>query len=299
MNVTCASCQTIFRVDPAKVPTRGVRARCSVCSGVFWVRHPAPSAATEAVIDVPATPPAATRPEPPPARRQAPRPPEPEHRVPPAAAEAPSRRAPEPPRPTMPPGPVVAPVASRTPGAPPASRPGGRPAGPAVPPRPAVSAPLGGAGISGPASPPSRPPLDIPAAPRRPAEPVRSGPPRAAPPPAQSVVPPPTRPAPGAPAPAAAATPAKKRRVNPFLSQDPDAKARRLARALISDMVVYHPAKRREGLQHGTLKRLFDEEVKKSWEEYVDQVGQQLAESTPYFHDALNEILADGRTVFP
>jgi L-amino acid N-acyltransferase YncA len=87
--------------------------------------------------------------------------------------------------------------------------------------------------------------------------------------------------------------------VNPFLSQDPAARARRLARALISDMVVYHPAKRREGLATGALKALFEEEIRKSWEEYVDQVGRELAESTPYFNDALNEILADGRAVFP
>ncbi len=83
------------------------------------------------------------------------------------------------------------------------------------------------------------------------------------------------------------------------MSQDPAAKARRLARALISDMVVYHPAKRREGLQNNSLKTLFDEEIKKSWEEYVDQVGRDLAESTPFFHQALNEILADGQTIFP
>jgi hypothetical protein len=104
-------------------------------------------------------------------------------------------------------------------------------------------------------------------------------------------VPPITRPAPE--------VAAKKRRVNPFLSQDPDAKARRLAKALISDMVVYHPAKRREGLDSGALKALFQDEIRKSWEEYVDQVGHELAESTPYFNDALNEILADGRRLFP
>lgn len=102
------------------------------------------------------------------------------------------------------------------------------------------------------------------------------------------------------PRPAPPADPgAKKPRGNPFLSQDPAAKARRLARALISDMVVYHPAKRREGLQNASLKRLFDEEIRKSWEEYVDQVGKDVAESTPFFHEALNEILAGGSPVFP
>jgi hypothetical protein len=98
-------------------------------------------------------------------------------------------------------------------------------------------------------------------------------------------------------APAASARPAG-RPVNPFLSQDPSAKARRLARALISDMVVYHPAKKQEGLRQGTLKELFDEEIKKSWEEYTDQVGKELADSTPHFREALNEILADGRQLF-
>ena len=88
------------------------------------------------------------------------------------------------------------------------------------------------------------------------------------------------------------------RAVNPFLSQDPSLKARRLARALISDMVVYHPGKRQDGLRDGTLKELFEDEIKKSWEEYADQVGRDVADSTPYFKEALNEILAGGRQIF-
>jgi hypothetical protein len=99
--------------------------------------------------------------------------------------------------------------------------------------------------------------------------------------------------APPRPAPAGSGRPA-----NPFLSQDPALKARRLARALISDMVVYHPGKRQEGLRDGNLKELFEEEIKKSWEEYAEQVGRELAESTAYFREALNEILAGGRQIF-
>jgi hypothetical protein len=101
-----------------------------------------------------------------------------------------------------------------------------------------------------------------------------------------------------APAPTPAPAAAPSRPINPFLSQDPAAKARRLARALISDMVVYHPAKRQEGLRDGTLKQLFEEEIRKSWEEYADQVGKDVADSTPYFREALNEILADGKQLF-
>lgn len=88
------------------------------------------------------------------------------------------------------------------------------------------------------------------------------------------------------------------RPVNPFLSQDPAQKARRLARALISDLAVYYPDRRREGLANGTLRELFQEEIQKSWEEYTEQVGKELAESTSYFNDALNEILAGGQRVF-
>ena len=91
---------------------------------------------------------------------------------------------------------------------------------------------------------------------------------------------------------------APRRVINPFLSSDPNLKAKRLARALVSDMVAYLPQKREEGLKNGTLKQLFREEIKKSYEEYVEQIGKEFAESTSHFQDALNEILADGRKLF-
>jgi hypothetical protein len=102
--------------------------------------------------------------------------------------------------------------------------------------------------------------------------------------------------APAAPAPASPSH--APRAVNPFLTQDPGQKARRLARALISDLAVYYPDRRKEGLASGNLKELFEEEIRKSWEEYTEQVGKELADSTTYFTDALNEILAGGRKMF-
>ena len=79
---------------------------------------------------------------------------------------------------------------------------------------------------------------------------------------------------------AAAATPTpSKAPINPFLANDPNQKAKRLARALVSDMVAYHPQKRDEGMRAGTLKQLFREEIKKSYEEYVEQIGKDFAES--------------------
>lgn len=94
------------------------------------------------------------------------------------------------------------------------------------------------------------------------------------------------------------APPTPKRPLNPFLASDPSLKAKRLARALVSDMIAYLPQKREEGLKNGTLKSLFREEIKKSYEEYVDQIGKEMADSTTHFQDALNDILADGRKMF-
>ena len=99
------------------------------------------------------------------------------------------------------------------------------------------------------------------------------------------------------PAAAATATPARPP-INPFLANDPNAKARRLARALVSDIVAYFPQKREEGLRDGTLKQLFRDEIKKSYEEYVEQVGREFAEGTTHFQDALNDVLAGGKKLF-
>lgn len=96
---------------------------------------------------------------------------------------------------------------------------------------------------------------------------------------------------------APSATPARVP-INPFLANDPNAKAKRLARALVSDIVTYFPQKREEGLRDGTLKQLFRDEIKKSYEEYVDQVGREFASSTTHFQDALNDVLAGGKKMF-
>ncbi len=181
MNAPCPHCNTVFRVDPARIPAGGARVRCSICRGVFQVG-----------ADVPAQPVMAAA----------------------APASAASSAAP----PSAPaPAPVEAPR-------------------PAAAPMPAAAAPA-------------------------------AAPPRA-----------------GAP--------------SPFGASDPASKARRLARALVSDIVTYHPDRRETSLRDGTLKREFKEEIKKSWEEYVQQVGQETAQGTTFFRDALNDILARGQKVF-
>jgi predicted Zn finger-like uncharacterized protein len=302
MNVSCPDCRSIFRVDPAKVPPSGVRARCSVCSGVISIpaptgqvtpaggggRTPAPPSESgsqdsprsappgqggwdpppfgSASLRAPAAPPQAQRPAPPPppqAQRQAPPPPAPRTVETPAASR---------------PRPESIERASVTATATPPSPSSGLPEFTQPAPTPPVG-PTASSGASGPtASPfvPSGSPSRPPAAPR---------------PPARPPVTPPV-------APPVAGDSGSRRPLNPFLSKDPNQRAKRLARALVSDIITYHPAKHAEGLRDGTLKQLFREEIKKSFEEYIAQVGQQLAESTTYFQEALNEVLAAGKKIF-
>ena len=269
MNVSCPECRSVFRVDPTKIPTAGVRARCSVCGGVITIGkggaiendfNDGRAATTPAARPAP-------RPQPPqPSRMPTPAPPTPG--VAPFARNTPLTGS----------RPVTPPIA--TPAAP-------RPSAPVVPPAPRPSAPnVPGAGRV-PAQPPS-PPRPQPAAPT-PVAP--SAPTPRVPVPAQAAR------SPAAPsAPQAASAPS--RSINPFLSNDPNVKAKRLARALVSDIVAYFPQKREEGLRNGTLKQLFREEIKKSYEEYVDQMGKEFAETTTHFQDALNEVLAGGKKLF-
>lgn len=71
-----------------------------------------------------------------------------------------------------------------------------------------------------------------------------------------------------------------------------------LARALVSDILVYNRETRDAGLEEGNLLEALGGEIKKSWELYKEKVTPEVANSTTYFREALNEILADGTQVF-
>ena len=304
MNVSCPDCRSIFRVDPAKVPPSGVRARCSVCSGVITIPAPSsqatPSGGGQRTTTPPApverprsTPPAQSGWDSPPfgtSARQTPA-------APPAQRPAPAAPPPPPMR------------TAETPAAPRAVRQEPLDRGPvtatATPPSPATSLPEFSAPPPVPPFTPPGPGAPPPVSPFTPptgSAPLASVPPFVPSAPASR----PNPPRPPAPAPLvtpAGASPAigdgsARRPLNPFLSKDPNQRAKRLARALVSDIITYHPAKHAEGLRDGTLKQLFREEIKKSFEEYIAQVGQQLAESTTYFQEALNEVLAAGKKIF-
>lgn len=255
MTVNCPECKSVFRVDPAKVPATGVRARCSVCGGIIAI--------AAGTLPVSVTPSAAA-----PAVSNA--------RPTPAAAERTAT-------------PMVNPALSTPAALPPAS--------PSYSPpmrrTPAFATPAVGATSVAPtdAAPPAAATISLPprATPNFTGIAPALGAPRATP----AFGTPAHTGAVGAPTPAGS-----KRTINPFLRADPSQRARRLARALVSDLVAYHPQKREEGLRDGTLRQMFREEIKKSYEEYVEQVGRDVAEGAPHFQDALNEILAGGRRLF-
>jgi predicted Zn finger-like uncharacterized protein len=77
-----------------------------------------------------------------------------------------------------------------------------------------------------------------------------------------------------------------------------DDKAKRLARALVSDILVYHRDARDQALSDGNLVQVLGQEIKKSWELYKERVTPEVANETNYFREALNEILADGQQIF-
>ncbi len=75
-------------------------------------------------------------------------------------------------------------------------------------------------------------------------------------------------------------------------------RSKRLARVFVSDILVYNQEKRDKGLASGDLMTVLGPEIKKAWEAYKDKVGREFVQSTDYFRDALNEILADGQKIF-
>ena len=230
MNIRCPHCQTLFRVDPARVPARGIRARCARCGGTFQIAGTsAPDSAASSQQPAPRPVGAGDGHAPPGGTQQ-------QDGF--ASTPGPQREGH-------------------------AGAPGGYPGGGAQPDRPQHDA-----------------------APDRPSRGSFGAPGSGT----------------GAPAAGQAQPGAAAGSVAPprpmFGSRDPNTRAQRIARALVSDIVAYHPERRDQALGAGTLRAEFRDEIMKSWDEYVAQVGQETAKSTPFFRQALNDILARGQAVF-
>ena len=300
ITVSCPSCATAFPVDPAKIPETGVKVRCSACAHVFRVERP--QTEPEAPVGLPELP----EPTPPPseplggdsltierdafeevaAAEEPASEPAPEE-VPDGGAEMPDWAAagaeewaepateaeplpePEPETPAVDPD-VEAWVAETRPA------PGADEATERFAPEPESSEP--DASVPSPELP--EPTLT---------DPLPEPEPLAEPEPAGPVEP--------TAAEVQADTPVKG---FTFGKRDPMDKARRLARVLVSDMVMYNAERHQEALAQGTLTEDFEEEIEKSWKEFVDQVGGEIAdgEGREFWRQALNDILAKGQSVF-
>ncbi|HIE06348.1 MAG TPA: hypothetical protein EYP58_06055 [bacterium (Candidatus Stahlbacteria)] len=75
-------------------------------------------------------------------------------------------------------------------------------------------------------------------------------------------------------------------------------RAKRLARALAKDLILYHGEKVEKGLKEGTLAQLIGGEIKRSWEYYCQQIPKEIRLEFDYFKEALNEIIGKGKAIF-
>jgi predicted Zn finger-like uncharacterized protein len=264
MTIECTSCHARYTIADSLVPAQGARVRCKKCGEVFAIK---PAATVPAPSELPLVPPT---PEPHPPAPPAPPAPSPA----PVAAPTPEHATAETPETTEAPAPSHASVAYEQ----------------FVEPAHGGSAPAHAASAhAAPAH--AAPAHPAPAAPA-PETHVPASTPAAAPPPA---------PAAPAQAPAGASSLPAGTPIPEGLAPEErkrHEKARRLARVLASDIAIYNREKRDRGILEGNLVAVLGYEIKKSWDIYKERVGADFANGTPYFRDALNEIVAEGRKVF-
>jgi predicted Zn finger-like uncharacterized protein len=74
--------------------------------------------------------------------------------------------------------------------------------------------------------------------------------------------------------------------------------AKRLARSLVKDILLYHSDKVEIGLKQGNLAQLIGDEIRKSWKFYKDNFPLEKTNGVNYFKKALNEIIGKGKPIF-
>lgn len=157
-----------------------------------------------------------------------------------------------------------------------------------------IKLPAPAAPVTTPVVPPAEPPA--PATPvKPPASPVlETQEPHIPQPPAQDVPP--------APPPVAKTAPATTMPpVSGSMSEDDKKwheRAKRLAKALASDLVLYNQGKVEQGLSEGTLAQLLGSEIRRSWEYYCQQIPKHIVASSDYFREQLNKIVGKGKEIF-
>ncbi len=72
--------------------------------------------------------------------------------------------------------------------------------------------------------------------------------------------------------------------------KDPDV-ARRIARAVVSDIALYNSKKIEEGIEQDTLFDLLREEIEEGQNYYLSRVDPDVARNTNFFNQALVDLI--------
>jgi hypothetical protein len=67
--------------------------------------------------------------------------------------------------------------------------------------------------------------------------------------------------------------------------------ARRIARAVVSDIALYNVKKVEEGIRNDSLFDLLKNEIDEGRSYYLSRIDPEIAESTNFFHQALVDVL--------
>lgn len=69
-------------------------------------------------------------------------------------------------------------------------------------------------------------------------------------------------------------------------------KARRLARIIVSDIVLYNQVKVEEGMRKGTFYELLADDIKEGRALYTRRISEEIRQATSYLEDAFEELIA-------
>ncbi len=81
--------------------------------------------------------------------------------------------------------------------------------------------------------------------------------------------------------------------------RDPHERAKRLARLIVSDIIIYNQDKIVEGIKQDTLFDLLKEDIEVGRAYYEKNIDPAVAEQSDYFNHALVDILIKGRGNIP
>lgn len=77
--------------------------------------------------------------------------------------------------------------------------------------------------------------------------------------------------------------------------KDPHERAKRLARLIVGDIVLYHKDKIAEGIKNDTLFQVLEQELEEGRKYYEKNVDATVAAQADYFNLAVVDILVKGR----